>query len=52
MSDSSSGRCLAENGNDVVCVDKDESKIATLRRGQDADLRARASKRWSAAITA
>jgi UDPglucose 6-dehydrogenase len=28
------GACLAENGNDVVCVDKDESKIATLKAGQ------------------
>src|SRR5262245_15996649 len=27
------GACLAENGNDVVCVDKDESKIATLKGG-------------------
>src|SRR6202163_784087 len=28
------GACLAENGNAVVCVDKDESKIATLNAGQ------------------
>src|SRR5207245_10128073 len=28
------GACLAENGNDVICVDKDESKIATLRAGK------------------
>ncbi len=28
------GACLAETGNDVVCVDKDESKIRMLRRGQ------------------
>src|SRR5216684_1936127 len=28
------GACLAENGNDVVCVDKDESKIAMLRAGK------------------
>jgi UDPglucose 6-dehydrogenase len=27
------GACLAENGNTVVCVDKDEAKIATLRAG-------------------
>ena len=27
------GACLAETGNHVVCVDKDESKIAGLRRG-------------------
>src|SRR5687767_9877123 len=27
------GACLAENGNDVICVDKDESKIATLESG-------------------
>ena len=24
------GACLAENGNDVICVDKDAAKIATL----------------------
>jgi UDPglucose 6-dehydrogenase len=28
------GACLAESGNDVVCVDKDESKIRMLRRGK------------------
>jgi UDPglucose 6-dehydrogenase len=28
------GACFAENGNDVVCVDKDESKIRGLRRGR------------------
>jgi UDPglucose 6-dehydrogenase len=28
------GACLAENGNDVVCVDKDESKIAMLNGGR------------------
>jgi UDPglucose 6-dehydrogenase len=28
------GACLAENGNDVVCVDKDESKVATLNAGR------------------
>jgi UDPglucose 6-dehydrogenase len=28
------GACLAENGNNVICVDKDESKIATLRAGK------------------
>jgi UDPglucose 6-dehydrogenase len=28
------GACLAENGNDVICVDKDESKIATLVGGE------------------
>ena len=27
------GVCLAENGNNVVCVDKDRAKIRTLRRG-------------------
>ena len=27
------GACLAENGNDVVCVDKDQSKIAMLEGG-------------------
>jgi UDPglucose 6-dehydrogenase len=28
------GACLAENGNIVVCVDKDESKIGMLREGR------------------
>ncbi len=28
------GACLAENGNDVICVDKDASKIATLEAGR------------------
>src|SRR6266571_4615659 len=28
------GACLAENGNNVVCVDKDESKIDTLKAGR------------------
>jgi len=28
------GACLAENGNEVICVDKDEQKIATLKAGK------------------
>src|SRR6185295_2179663 len=28
------GACLAENGNTVVCVDKDETKIQTLKSGK------------------
>src|SRR5258706_8027114 len=28
------GACLAENGNTVVCVDKDESKVAMLKAGK------------------
>jgi len=28
------GACLAETGNNVVCVDKDEEKIAALKRGE------------------
>jgi UDPglucose 6-dehydrogenase len=28
------GACLAENGNDVICVDKDEIKIRTLEGGK------------------
>src|SRR5687767_3686692 len=28
------GACLAENGNDVVCVDKDEGKLALLSAGR------------------
>ncbi len=34
------GACLAENGNEVVCVDKDPAKVRLLQRGQDPDLRA------------
>src|SRR3954470_23198324 len=28
------GACLSENGNTVACVDKDESKVATLTAGK------------------
>ena len=28
------GACFAENGNDVVCVDKDPAKVRLLQRGQ------------------
>src|SRR5262249_51535080 len=28
------GACLAENGNDVICVDKDAAKIRALQRGR------------------
>jgi UDPglucose 6-dehydrogenase len=28
------GACLAENGNEVVCIDKDPAKIKKLQRGQ------------------
>ena len=35
------GACLAENGNDVICVDKDAAKIRLLQRGKMPDLRAR-----------
>ena len=28
------GACFAENGNDVVCVDRDAAKIRTLQRGK------------------
>src|ERR1044071_551271 len=28
------GACLSENGNTVVCVDKDEAKIETLKGGK------------------
>jgi UDPglucose 6-dehydrogenase len=28
------GACLAENGNNVICVDKDEAKLATLESGK------------------
>ena len=27
------GACLAETGNDVTCIDKDEAKVRQLRRG-------------------
>ena len=35
------GACLAETGNDVVCVDNDADKIARLPEERDPDLRAR-----------
>lgn len=28
------GACMAESGNDVICVDKDAKKVAMLRRGK------------------
>ncbi len=28
------GACLAENGNEVICVDKDAAKVRTLQRGR------------------
>jgi UDPglucose 6-dehydrogenase len=28
------GACLAENGNDVVCIDKDAAKVRALQRGR------------------
>ena len=28
------GACLAENGNEVICIDKDTSKIDTLNAGR------------------
>src|SRR5262245_31069313 len=28
------GACLAENGNTVACVDKDQAKVATLKDGK------------------
>src|ERR1044072_4072976 len=28
------GACLAENGNEVICVDKDASKVRALQRGR------------------
>ena len=28
------GACLAENGNDVVCIDKDAAKVRSLQRGR------------------
>ena len=28
------GACLAENGNEVICVDKDPAKIRTLQKGK------------------
>jgi UDPglucose 6-dehydrogenase len=28
------GACLAETGNDVICVDKDEAKLRVLRKGR------------------
>jgi UDPglucose 6-dehydrogenase len=28
------GACLAENGNDVICIDKDSEKVRSLQRGR------------------
>ena len=28
------GACFAENGNEVVCIDKDPGKVKKLQRGQ------------------
>ena len=28
------GACLAENGNEVICVDKDPAKVRLLQRGK------------------
>jgi len=28
------GTCLAETGNDVICVDIDEQKVAAMKRGE------------------
>jgi UDPglucose 6-dehydrogenase len=28
------GACLAENGNNVICVDKDDTKVSTLKAGR------------------
>ncbi|HTM25382.1 MAG TPA: UDP-glucose/GDP-mannose dehydrogenase family protein [Vicinamibacterales bacterium] len=28
------GACLAENGNDVICIDKDAAKVRSLQRGR------------------
>ena len=36
------GACLAENGNDVICVDKDAAKVRAAAARPDSDLRARA----------
>ena len=34
------GACLAESGNDVICVDKDEAKVKALRTRCSDELRA------------
>ncbi len=38
------GTCLAESGNDVVCVDKIAAKIEGSKQGEGADLRAGAGR--------
>ena len=35
-----SGACIADFGHQVTCVDKDNDKIAALKRGANSDLRA------------
>ena len=42
------GACLAENGNDVICIDKDPAKVRTLQRGR-IPIYEPGSRRWSAA---
>ena len=46
------GTCLAESGNDVVCVDKDAAKIATLERRRASRSTSRACSNWSSATSA
>jgi len=44
MSCSWLGACLAENGNNVICVYKGRNKLTKLRPGKIADLSSRASE--------
>ena len=44
-----SGTCYAESGNEVVCVDIDEKRIAQLLQARSPFM-SRDSKSWSAAI--
>ena len=40
------GTCLAESGNDVVCVDKIAAKIEGLNAGSGSDLRTGPGASW------
>ena len=43
------GTCFAESGNDVTCIDIDESKISIVKVRPGSRFMSRGWKRWSAA---
>ena len=42
------GTCLAESGNDVICMDIDEKKIAVLNSGDGAHIRTGTGRAYQA----